>query len=84
MTTNNYIITNKVIHCHFLFIEEVRKSLRDMYIFPNSTFTVIHVVIYCTRSCSHFHVMFDHSIVYNSCTHISCGVDIIKFIIFVL
>ena len=35
------------------------------------------IVIYCADACSHFHVMFDDFIVYNSCTYISCGVDII-------
>ena len=48
----------------------------------SSLFTQIHlsitvIVIYCTLACSHFHVMFDDAIVYNSCTHISCSVDII-------
>ena len=28
------------------------------------------IVIYWTRACFHFHVMFDDSIVYNSCTRI--------------
>ena len=44
---------------------------------PKSTYQAV-IVIYCTRACFHiFHGIFDDSIVCNSCTHISCGVDII-------
>ena len=31
----------------------------------------------CTRACFYSHVMFNDSIMYNSCTHVSCGGNII-------
>ena len=49
---------------------------------PPSRSTQIHlsitvIVIYCTLLVFIFQVIFDDSIVYNSCTHISRGVDIL-------
>ena len=50
-----------------------RLEVHNNTMIKHTALTVI--VIYCTRACSHFHVMFDDSMVYDSCTHISCGVD---------